>query len=59
MAARQQVPLREFQAGPWAVRVAKSHILRSKCEEGLEQGCPRDAKNKCYVCRWNTKNATT
>lgn len=44
--------MREFQAGPWAVRVAKSHILRSKCEESLEQGCPRDARNKCNVCRF-------
>ena len=41
----------EFEAGPWRVLVTKSHILRSKCERGLDEGCSRDDEDKCNVCR--------
>lgn len=41
----------EFEAGPWRVAVTKSHILRSKCEKGLDEGCPKDDRHKCNVCR--------
>ena len=45
-----------FEAGPWKIEVAKSHILRSKCENGLEQGCPQapdgePSSKRCNVCR--------
>lgn len=41
----------EFEAGPWRVTVTKSHILHSKCEKGLDEGCPKDDRHKCNVCR--------
>lgn len=42
-----------FDFGPWRLTVTKSRILRSKCEKGLDQGCPidSDSKEKCNVCR--------
>lgn len=52
-AGRRGLEKNEFEAGPWRIVVAKSHILRSKCEFGLEAGCPNDeqSRKKCNVCR--------
>ena len=42
---------KEFEAGPWRMEVTRSHILKSSCEKGKEEGCElgRDA---CTVCRY-------
>ena len=42
----------EFEAGPWRILVVKSHILRSSCERGKEEGCEPGAGGVCSVCRW-------
>ena len=42
----------EFEAGPWRFLVVKSHILRSRCEKGRENGCDPEIGDICTVCRW-------
>lgn len=42
---------REFEAGPFRVEVAKSHILKSSCEKGKAEGCEAGIE-ACPVCRF-------
>ena len=41
----------EFEAGPWRILITRSHILKSKCERGKPDGCQRDSKDICDVCK--------
>jgi hypothetical protein len=41
----------EFEAGPWKVVITRSHILKSKCERGKPDGCQKDGRDICDVCK--------
>ena len=48
--SKGKVSEREFDAGPWKISVRKSHILKSVCELGSDQGCG-DKEEACHVCK--------
>ena len=42
--------MESFDVGPWKISVIKSHILKSKCEEGSSTS--GEPCGKCNVCRY-------
>ena len=50
-ASSKKAEERTFEAGPWRISVRKSHILRSVCERGRDQGCEEE-EEPCTVCRY-------